>query len=353
MKCLIKFLFWGFLLSYVLKTTAQEVAHNLDANLKSPPFTILVNGDSIDNFIDSKKEYRLDLPFSTARLPKISTANLPSNFKIKIINPVNLKGTDNERTATIVFTSKGNNTSTVYRLIFKILPKLDLFLLIGQSNMAGRGTMTPQYLDTLTNTYLLSPTAGMIPATNPLNRYSTVRKDIKLQQVGPGYGFSKKLVITTGANIGLIVNARGATSINSWEKGHADQYYQKAVLRMKSAQKWGTLKAILWHQGEGDSKHPETYMKKLANLAQNLRTDLNSPNAFFVAGELAYWRGAGNGSTNFNAMIQTISQFIPNSDWVSAEGLTPLIDESDPHFDAKSQVILGERYADKVLKVCY
>jgi len=266
---------------------------------------------------------------------------------------VNLTGTDKERTAKIVVTSIENKVSTVYKLIFKVLPKLDLFLLIGQSNMAGRGTMTPQYLDTLTNTYLLSPTAGMIPATNPLNRYSTVRKDIKLQQVGPGYGFSKKLVITTGANIGLIVNARGATSINSWEKGHADQYYQKAVLRMKSAQKWGTLKAILWHQGEGDSKHPETYMKKLVDLAQNLRTDLNAPNLFFVAGELAYWRGAGSSSADFNTMIRTISQFIRNSDWVSAEGLTPLLDESDPHFDAKSQVILGERYADKVFKSCY
>ena len=28
-------------------------------------------------------------------------------------------------------------------------------------------------------------------------------------------------------------------------------------------------------------------------------------------------------------------------------------DLNDPHFDRKSQIILGKRYADKVLKMCY
>ncbi|MPN46833.1 hypothetical protein SDC9_194432 [bioreactor metagenome] len=88
-------------------------------------------------------------------------------------------------------------------------------------------------------------------------------------------------------------------------------------------------------------------------MIQSLRTELNEPDLFLVAGELAYWRGGGTGSTAFNTMIRTISSNITKSDWVSAEGLTPLIDESDPHFDGNSQKILGERYADKIIANVY
>lgn len=35
----------------------------------------------------------------------------------------------------------------------------------------------------------------------------------------------------------------------------------------------------------------------------------------------------------------------------SSEGLTPLKNENDPHFDAASQLILGERYAKEVKKL--
>jgi hypothetical protein len=80
---------------------------------------------------------------------------------------------------------------------------------------------------------------------------------------------------------------------------------------------------------------------------------LNEPNLYFVAGELAYWRGGGTGSNAFNNMIRTISSFLPNSDYVSAEGLTPLIDATDPHFDRASNIELGKRYAAKVLEKIY
>jgi hypothetical protein len=216
--------------------------------------------------------------------------------------------------------------------------------------MAGRGTLSSDYLDTLTNVYLLTPNNNMETAINPLNKYSNIRKELKMQQIGPGYEFSKKIVAETGIQIGLIVNARGGSSINSWEKGNNNRYYEKTVSRMKTALKWGTLKAILWHQGESDSGQPGTYMNKLSNMVENFRTDLGYPKVFFVAGELAYWRKE---SLPFNTMIRTISSHIPASSWVSADGLTPLINTTDPHFNAASQLILGERYAEKVLQSCY
>ena len=102
--------------------------------------------------------------------------------------------------------------------------------------------------------------------------------------------------------------------------------------------------------GWGDSSKPATYLTRLKIMVENLRNDLNEPNLHFVAGEIAYWRGGGTGSTVFNDSIRTISSRISNSDWISAEGCTPLINESDPHFDAPSAILLGERYAEKLIK---
>ena len=93
-------------------------------------------------------------------------------------------------------------------------------------------------------------------------------------------------------------------------------------------------------------RDPEGYKLKLAKLVSDLRTDLGMPHLYFVAGEINQWSG---GTAGFNNMIQTISTFIPESDWVSSDGLTPLIDKKDPHFDAASVQLLGERYAEKVL----
>ena len=69
----------------------------------------------------------------------------------------------------------------------------DLYVCIGQSNMAGRATLTPEVMDTLQNVYLLNDKGNFEPAVNPLNRYSTVRKDLSMQRLGPAYGFAKEI----------------------------------------------------------------------------------------------------------------------------------------------------------------
>ena len=105
----------------------------------------------------------------------------------------------------------------------------DLYVCIGQSNMAGRATLTPEVMDTLRNVYLLNDKGNFEPAVNPLNRYSTVRKDLSMQRLGPAYGFAKEMARQTKRPVGLVVNARGGSSINSWLKGSKDGYYEEAL----------------------------------------------------------------------------------------------------------------------------
>ena len=229
----------------------------------------------------------------------------------------------------------------------------DLYVCIGQSNMAGRATLTPEVMDTLQNVYLLNDKGNFEPAVNPLNRYSTVRKDLSMQRLGPAYGFAKEMARQTKRPVGLVVNARGGSSINSWLEGSKDGYYEEALSRVRIAMKQGgVLKAILWHQGEADCSNPEAYKQKLISLVKDLREDLGMPNLPVVVGQISQWNWTKReaGTVPFNQMIKKVSSFIPYSDWVSSKGLGWYKDEKDPHFNTEAQLLLGKRYAKKVLK---
>lgn len=232
----------------------------------------------------------------------------------------------------------------------------DVYLLIGQSNMAGRGEMIlPQdTLNVLEGVWLLGPEDTPVPATNPLNQYSTIRKGMQLQQIGPGNGFSESMYGYNGRQILLVVNARGGSRLNEWEEGTF--FYNEAVRRGKAAMKYGKLRGILWHQGCSDSTGgTDNYLQRLAAMVNALRRDLEVGNEIpFVAGELAYWRSS---SHVFNEMIHNIADAIPNSGWVSADGCGPLKPEilgtnhPDPHFSRDGQLLLGKRYAEELTRL--
>ena len=235
----------------------------------------------------------------------------------------------------------------------------DVFLLIGQSNMAGRGHMIDgdeEIIDE--NVFILDEKGEVVPARNPLNIYSSIRKNDTAQRICPGFGFAKKIAAGTGRKILLVVNARGGTTLSQWSKGSTGEgYYEEAVRRARQAMQYGTLKAILWHQGCGDSRKTDVYMEKLTSFVASLREDLGV-HVPFIAGELGRWRSH---VAAFNEMIHGISYYIPDSDWVSSEGCSPVVtkksngqpDLKDAHFDRESQILIGKRYADKVLKMCY
>ncbi len=225
----------------------------------------------------------------------------------------------------------------------------DLFLLIGQSNMAGRGAMLAA--DSLwrpEGVQLLDSAGIPVQATQPLNRYSTIRKRLSMQGVNPGVGFAELLHEKTGRPLLLVVNARGGSALREWMPG--SDYYNEAVRRTRQAMDYGRLRAILWHQGESDSSHPEQYLERLAETVAALRRDLGCGDVPFIAGEIARWH---SNAERFNPIIGRIAKRIPNSAFISSEGCTPLRDSLDPHFSREGQLLLGRRYAKKTIEMCY
>ncbi|BCX47983.1 amidohydrolase [Haloferula helveola] len=218
---------------------------------------------------------------------------------------------------------------------------LQLFLLIGQSNMAGRAKIPDDAAGVIDRCFLLNEKNEWEPARNPLNRYSTTGKGAGMQKLGPGYGFVLKMLEEDpNLKIGLIVNARGGSKIESWV-GEKPDLYWAARKRMKVAMKSGTLKGVLWHQGESNSERPDGYLDKLKTLVGNVRNDFGDTDLPFVAGQI-------NNVPAINDQIAKLPEVCHATAFASSEGLKAT---DRWHFDTKSQLLLGERYAEQMLKL--
>jgi hypothetical protein len=107
----------------------------------------------------------------------------------------------------------------------------------------------------------------------------------------------------------------------------------------------GTLRAILWHQGESDQNNASTYLASLRTFIEDLRSDLGNDSLFFIAGQIGTWRES---AAAINVVIAQLPENVPYTAYADAEGLTNTGDNS--HFDSRSQRILGEHYANALLQ---
>jgi hypothetical protein len=225
-------------------------------------------------------------------------------------------------------------------------PSLHLYLLVGQSNMAGRGSVDEESKRSDERVVVLTKEFEWLPATDPLHF------DKPVAGVGPGLAFGKAMAAkTTGVRIGLIPCAVGGTSIRLWVPDAFDPVtrthpYSDMLERVKVAQKAGVLKGVLWHQGESDLNASDSYGEQLRDLIERIRKDC-ATGAPFVAGEVSsFVPNTQEPTRKLNAAIHGLEGQIPNYGWVSSEGLGHKGDKV--HYDTASARALGERYAEKM-----
>jgi peptidoglycan/xylan/chitin deacetylase (PgdA/CDA1 family) len=233
-------------------------------------------------------------------------------------------------------------------------PKADqnfhVYLLIGQSNMAGRGAVDPEGKQVHPQIKMLDKDNHWVPATDPLHFDKPA-----MVGVGPGLSFAKEMVAgNKNLTIGLIPSALGGSPIKVWEPNavYLKEFhpYDDALKRARLAiQQGAVLKGILWHQGESDndSARSVVYLEKLTTLINRLRVDLQQPDLPFIVGEIGYF----NKQNHINEKLQQLPKKVGHTAVVSAEGLTHKGDNL--HFDTPSARELGKRYAQamKALQV--
>lgn len=265
----------------------------------------------------------------------------------------------------------------IVSLILCLLPSVlsaqadfDVFLLIGQSNMAGRGEILPSDREPVDGVFLLNDKGVPVPASVPFNIWSTVRKGRRLQGYNPGPAFAQTVHARTGRKILLVVNARGETSIQDWKRGAAPRIYDKkygddqenwgkpipslfeeAVRRTRQAMVYGELKGILWHQGEADS-FKETaihYRDDLKAFVSELRDSLGvGKRVPFVVGQVL---PAFKRADVINAELAIVGSSIPGAYCIPSKGCPGKPDNT--HFTREGQRTMGERYAKIILKKVY
>lgn len=232
----------------------------------------------------------------------------------------------------------------------KTNPNFELYVLIGQSNMAGRGPLTDELKQEGNDSvFVFNKQAQWIIARHPLHFDKPA-----IVGVGPGLMFGIEMAkATPGKRIGLIPCAVGGTPIEHWLPGAFDSAtnthpWDDAAARITRAMQYGTIKGVIWHQGEANSNAAaaETYAVQLAALIHRIRTLAGNPNLPFVAGELGPFLAT---SGNINAQLKKIPGLADHTAVAAAEGLT---DKGDKlHFDARSANELGKRYAARMLEL--
>jgi hypothetical protein len=228
-------------------------------------------------------------------------------------------------------------------------PTFHVFLLLGQSNMAGYSKA--QDVDKVENPRIKVLGFDDCAATGRVKDQWDIAAPPLHEcwngALGPGDYFAKTMIDVVGPEdtIGLVPCAISGEKIETFQKVGGSKY-SFIVDRAKIAQKdGGVIRGILFHQGESNCTDA-TWPGKVKTLVSDLRNDLGLGEAPFLAGELPY---SGNCSGH-NQLVNQLPGLIPNAFVVSAAGLA--VDPADTqwnlHFDRASQVTLGQRYAEKM-----
>jgi hypothetical protein len=229
--------------------------------------------------------------------------------------------------------------------------QLQLYLLMGQSNMAGRGEIGPEDKTPHPRVLMFTLSNRWEPAVEPITHDKP-----GVLGVGPGLAFGKAMAEhNPRVTLGLVSCAFGGTPLKRWERG--GDLYSNAVQRARLAMRDGTLKGILWHQGESDSSaatNANSYGKRLGQMVQDIRSGLGSPNLPFVAGQIGeFLYDRGPGKTPYarvvNEAFAKLPDAVPATGCVFSKGLTHKGDVL--HFDAASQRELGRRYAAEMIRL--
>lgn len=221
--------------------------------------------------------------------------------------------------------------------------RLHLYLLMGQSNMAGRDTrdLAAQVDDP--RVLALNADGQWVVARDPIHA-----KTSRIEPgVGPGIAFAQAMLKAgEPAAIGLIPTAVGGTPLRRWVKG--GDLYEQALARAREAAKTGVIRGVLWHQGESDSDsaaNATSYGARLARMFQDLRQDLGQPDLPIVVGEIGQFVSPQRlpEAATVRDALRRMPEALPGVGFADSTGLGHLGDEL--HFSADAARELGRRFA--------
>ncbi|CAM9709763.1 unnamed protein product, partial [Choristocarpus tenellus] len=265
---------------------------------------------------------------------------------------------------------------------------MDIFVLGGQSNMAGRGSghLPPHYSGIDEDVLCFSGNERWTPAQEPLHSDIDLRKRERCG-FGPALVCARALLTLraaagapTRSTIGLVPCAIGGASLDEWQADYqgkslhnhpqgsdsktngpwnykAGTYNlfnamtERAMQALKLAPKGSHLRGVLWYQGETDAMHQysaETYSERFERLVLSTRQHLSIPN-------LRFFTVAITGTTTRLVHLEKVREAQESvmsttgldNVWVADAFGLPMFPDG-LHLTTSGQVELGERLARQV-----
>lgn len=243
---------------------------------------------------------------------------------------------------------------TLYVKSFPPKKNVWVFIMAGQSNMAGRALVEPQ--DTISNPRVISINKDnqWVFAKEPLHFYQP-----KLTGLDCGMSFAKDLLphLKKKTVIVLLPCAVGGSSISYWLNDstfngvHLKSSFEEKV---DLAKKIGVIKGIIWHQGESDAfdnKIP-VYGENLKELFSFFRSYIGNEKLPIVLGELGTYTKKEEMRENWAKITEIIREEAASDKYCALVHTGDLKPKEDfIHFDSSSQRTLGKRYAEAYLKL--
>ncbi len=220
-------------------------------------------------------------------------------------------------------------------------------LLIGQSNMGGRGFK--EEVPPIENDKLFVLRNGRWRAM-----YVPVNPDRKTSGINLAESFADLYAKEHDVEVGLIPCADGGTSLDQWQVGGL--LFDHACYMAELASRTSTISAVLWHQGESDcspDKYP-LYEEKLTVILNAFREKLNLHDVPFLLGGLGdylefYEKPALKNYIYVNEALERMADKLDMTGFVSAKGLGANPDNL--HFSAEALREFGVRYYNEFVKL--
>ena len=157
----------------------------------------------------------------------------------------------------------------------------DVFFIAGQSNAVGYGrdfVYDPPEL----GIHMMRENGQWDLASHPLHDCTDTIFPVHLDGANPGHSpflaFARTLKRIQKWPVGLIMGAKGGCMLERWNPMEDGRYYRN-MLEMIRYQ-GGSVRAVLWCQGCGDTEYEETassYKRRLKNVILQSRADLGDP----------------------------------------------------------------------------
>lgn len=250
----------------------------------------------------------------------------------------------------------------------------EVFLLAGQSNMDGRGKVTgltgelEQYAKPRADILIHFSAGGLHRPHSVSDGFQPLQPGfsggmpsgkapcpLPAPTFGPEVTFGPAIADSMpGKHVLLVKFAEGGTNLSSdWNPNQKGKLYENFIKFVQETQKMlqakgdtFEIRGMLWHQGESDAGQPAgQYQAALTELIARVRGDLGLQKLPFLIGQV-YDNSLRN---NVIADEKAVAQAVPLTAFVDTTGLETF--DKGTHFDAKSQIELGKRFAREMTHI--